>query len=160
MHLHAKPRGFTLIELLVVIAIIGVLSSVVLASLNSARNKGSAAAVKAQLAEMRTSAELIYDTTGSYDTVCDATTDTGRQFRSAFDQSSGNDLGSMCLSSGTAMAYSTGGAIAVTTKAASPGKWAAAVQLKDGTYFCVDWQGAAKVQAGRAIDNSPLVMSC
>ena len=65
-------RGFTLIELLVVIAIIGILSSVVLASLNTARGKGADAAIKGNLNNSRAQAELFYDPTGSYDGVCTA----------------------------------------------------------------------------------------
>jgi prepilin-type N-terminal cleavage/methylation domain-containing protein len=44
MIFHQKQRGFTLIELLVVISIIGLLSSVVMASLNSASEKTRIAA--------------------------------------------------------------------------------------------------------------------
>ena len=65
-----KNKGFTLIELLVVIAIIGILSSVVLASLNTARAKGADAAVKSNLNNMRAQAELFYDTGTTYALVC------------------------------------------------------------------------------------------
>lgn len=63
--------GFTLIELLVVIAIIGVLSSVVIGSVNKARDKGGNAAVKADLNGVRSQAEIFYDNNGlSYVGLC------------------------------------------------------------------------------------------
>jgi len=65
-----KNKGFTLIELLVVIAIIGILSTVVLASLNAARTKGQIASIKSTLKNTIPQAELAYDTPGNYSTVC------------------------------------------------------------------------------------------
>ncbi len=53
-----KNKGFTLIELLVVIAIIGILASVVLASLTSARIKGKVAAIESTMSSMRAQAEI------------------------------------------------------------------------------------------------------
>ena len=59
-------RGFTLIELLVVIAIIGILSSVVLASLNSARQKGRDAKRISDVKQLQLALELYYDANGQY----------------------------------------------------------------------------------------------
>ncbi len=67
--MHTKSsRGFTLIELLVVIAIIGILSSVVLASLNVARKKGRDARRIADISQIKTALELYYDANSQYPT--------------------------------------------------------------------------------------------
>jgi prepilin-type N-terminal cleavage/methylation domain-containing protein len=56
-------KGFTLIELLVVIAIIGILSSVVLVSLNTARQKGKDGRIQAEVSQIRAALEAEYNGT-------------------------------------------------------------------------------------------------
>jgi len=120
-------RGFTLIELLVVIAIIGILSSVVLASLNTARSKGADAAVKSNLNNVRAQAELYYDGNGnSYTGVCTGT-------------NPGNILTGV-----TAAAAAGGGAVACNTSSTA---WAASTALKTAGYWCVDSTGQSKSEA-------------
>lgn len=73
---HSR-RGFTLIELLVVIAIIGILSSIVLSSLNDARAKARDVRRYADLNQLQLALEFYYgdnasypDTSGQWWTVC------------------------------------------------------------------------------------------
>ncbi len=66
MKFPTQQRGFTLIELLVVISIIGLLSSVVLSSLNSARIKARDSIRKQHLVQLRTALEIYYNQNGSY----------------------------------------------------------------------------------------------
>jgi prepilin-type N-terminal cleavage/methylation domain-containing protein len=124
-------RGFTLIELLVVIAIIGILSAVVLASLNSARAKGADAAIKSNLANTRAQAEMIYDTDGDYDAVCGANGVTQNA----------------TIASAIASADSSSGGDAVCGKPATgeADNWAISSPLKSvTTHWCVDSTGASK----------------
>ncbi len=65
-----KQKGFTLIELLVVIAIIGVLSAVVLASLNSAREKGKIAAAQSQVKQLVNAMYILGYDTGKWPNGC------------------------------------------------------------------------------------------
>lgn len=51
-------KGFTLIELMVVVSIIGMLASVVLAALSSARNQAKLAAVKQEMLQIRNVLEM------------------------------------------------------------------------------------------------------
>ncbi len=64
--MYRNSRAFTLIELLVVIAIIGMLSAVVLASLNSARASARDAKRKADLQQVAKALDLYYLATGAY----------------------------------------------------------------------------------------------
>lgn len=59
-------RGFTLIELLVVIGIIGVLASIVLASLDGARKKGRDAKRLADIKQIQLALELYYDSNNAF----------------------------------------------------------------------------------------------
>ena len=61
-----QEKGFTLIELLVVIAIIGLLASIVLVSLNTARAKARDAKRITDFRNVSLAMELYYDSFGTY----------------------------------------------------------------------------------------------
>ncbi|MFA5936780.1 MAG: prepilin-type N-terminal cleavage/methylation domain-containing protein [Candidatus Paceibacterota bacterium] len=138
-------KGFTLIELLVVVAIIGVLASVVLASLNSARNKGADAATKANLAGIRAQAEIFYDGAGNntYTGVCATGAGTINAGVLAAVQASMGSTATVGLNA-LQTAVAVGGAVCNNSATA----WAAQSLLKSGGSWCVDSTGASKAEAG------------
>ena len=143
-HMKKQNRGFTLIELLVVIAIIGILSSVVMASLNSARGKGADASVKANLANIRAQAELVYDNSGNYGTAFAVADCTGAGVGTLF--------GNAVVANQIAVAKAASGGLSACLSTGSPtaNNWAVAVQLKSdlSKASCADSSGAS-----RQIDN-------
>lgn len=76
--LKIKSKGFTLIELLIVIAIIGILASVVLVNLSSARNRAYRASALATISGLGTEFITCADDGGYIKTPTDLTTGAGR----------------------------------------------------------------------------------
>jgi len=61
-----KQKGFTLIELLVVIAILGLLTTIALVSLNSARAKARDSRRLADIKQIQTALEMYYSASSTY----------------------------------------------------------------------------------------------
>ncbi|HVS79849.1 MAG TPA: type II secretion system protein [Candidatus Paceibacterota bacterium] len=137
----AAGAGFTLIELLVVIAIIGILSAVVLASLNTARAKGADAAIKSDLQSVRDEAEVYYDGTG------------GNTYGAAM-------TAAVCPGTGTMFSDDTSIADAIANAVTAAGKtdtvcatdgsnsYFVIVPLKTSGYWCIDSSGQSKGEDG------------
>ena len=161
--------GFTLIELLVVIAIIGLLSSIVFASLSNARKKSIDTAIKSEMTSARSQAELYYYANGnSYNGVCltvpvvqgtKITPAAGKLLDAA--SKLGGGLTGVVTGTGS-------GSYNVTTCHNTPTGWAAETPLKDSKsgvgskMWCIDYKGVSRAQAAGAnlVKAPSLVRSC
>jgi len=136
-----RTQGFTLIELLVVIAVIGILSSIVLASLNTARAKGADTSIKANLSTLRSMTVIYYDTNSSYGTPVNGCTGGGM-----FNATTPNNISRVISEAVSASGY-IGATLLCRSSGGNPATlWSVAVPLKTNPAlaWCVDSSGIAK----------------
>ncbi len=138
----ARSRGFTLIELLVVIAIIGILASVVIASVNSARRKGADAAIKADLAAIKTQAQVYYDTNGAYSTAGTVVEVCGAADTMFVDPTVVQAIAAANEVNGPGPAPA--GVVHCTVSPGADGAWAVSADLVGGDVWCIDSTGGSR----------------
>jgi len=136
-------KGFTLIELLVVVAIIGILASVVLALLGSAKNKGDDAAVQTNLHTVSNQAELFY-TNNNNSYLPSGGVDVTDTCPTAYD-ASGTNMFSKDKAMFDAMTEAIKRGNGQSACYNSVNNWAVAIGLKtnDKTSWCVDSEGTS-----------------
>ena len=127
----SSAKGFTLIELLVVIAIIGILSTIVMVSLNTARTKANDAAIRAGLEQVRAVAELFYDAGSTYAGITTA-----------------NPANMAVIATSIA---SNGGALVIGVPSSTAYCASSKLKSDDSLYACVDSTGKVVTSSATAI---------
>lgn len=145
-------NGFTLIELLVVVAIIGLLATIVVGSLNTARGRAGDARVKANLASLRNQAELFYTVNGNYGADYAAATCPTSGHGFFYGDQTAREIIQESDQYGSVTCAADNGSAA----AGSASSWAVSAPLNDGGSWCVDSTGAAASGTAAIASNEAL----
>ncbi len=148
--------GFTLLELLIVVSIIGILTSIILVSLSSARGKGADAGIKSNLHTLSNQNEIFFSSQNSYLTAPDGSL--SGTCPTTYSSSAHNMFRKQPAYAALAAAVALGGSTG--SCYVSDNAWAVAVALKtDATQsWCVDSTGISRqVSSSSPINTTTLV---
>ena len=152
-------KGFTLIELLVVIAIIGILTAVILPSLQTARLKSQITAFRGEMDSLRKSAEAFYATGSTYEGLWDVTASPESVDISTADASVANVLTSLSGRSSDQFIYGLANTDSYALYGRVPGSDPATLSASD--IWCVDNLGKSSNPSSDAVDQfTTAVSSC
>ena len=149
---HSNQKAFTLIELLVVISIIGLLASVVLVALNSARQKSRDAKRLADVKQLASAFELYFNDCNSYPLVTAATTiDNTKTLKEGTAATCGNNQAGGTVNGGIG---STGGTTIAGQLPLTPTPADGACTTANNVYTYTSYKDSANVTASIAADTA------